>query len=234
MSRLRPVSMTDALVASLRERILDGQFAPEAALGEIELATAYGVARPTVRSAIQQLVHEGLLRRERSRSAHVPRLTQADVRDLFLVRTPLELAVVETLVARGVHPDGAEHATRRMQALAAGASWSELVDTDLAFHRSLVEATESPRLERLHRLAPGRDPPLSGPAPPGLPRARRARRRAPRAAGRDRRRRSRARPGAHARAPRQRGGRAHARVRGRARAGGVGPRGPAQRTICTP
>jgi DNA-binding GntR family transcriptional regulator len=150
MSRLRPVSMTDALVASLRERILDGQFAPEAALGEIELATAYGVARPTVRSAIQQLVHEGLLRRERSRSAHVPRLTHDDVRDLFLVRTPLELAVVETLVARGVHPDGAEHATRRMEALSPGASWSELVDTDLAFHRSLVEATVSPRLDRLY------------------------------------------------------------------------------------
>jgi DNA-binding GntR family transcriptional regulator len=150
MSRLRPVSMTDALVASLRERILDGQFEPGAPLGEIELATAYGVARPTVRSAIQQLVHEGLLRRERSRSAHVPLLTHEDVRDLFLVRTPLELAVVETLAARGARPDGAEHATCRMEALGPGASWSEVVDADLAFHRALVEAAGGPRLVRVH------------------------------------------------------------------------------------
>ena len=150
MSRLRPVSMTDALVASLRERILDGQFAPEAALGEIELATAYGVARPTVRSAIQQLVHEGLLRRERSRSAHVPRLTHDDVRDLFLIRTALEVGVVEAIVARGLRPDAAEQATRRMEALGPGASWSEAVDADLAFHRSLVDAVASPRLERVY------------------------------------------------------------------------------------
>jgi DNA-binding GntR family transcriptional regulator len=150
MARLKPVSMTDALVASLRERIIDGQFEPEAGLGEIELATAYQVARPTVRSAIQQLVHEGLLRRERSRSAYVPRLTHDDVRDLFLVRAALEAGAVETLVARGVTPEGAEHATRHMEALGPGAAWSEAVEADMAFHRALVDAVDSPRLERAY------------------------------------------------------------------------------------
>jgi DNA-binding GntR family transcriptional regulator len=44
-------------------------------------------------------VAEGLLRRESHKPAYVPVLSEADVRDLFLVRTPLELEVVRVLAA---------------------------------------------------------------------------------------------------------------------------------------
>ena len=60
----RTVSAHEALVDSLRDRILGGEFVPGAPLSDVELAAAYGVARPTLRAAVQTLVHEGLMRRE--------------------------------------------------------------------------------------------------------------------------------------------------------------------------
>ena len=52
-----PISTTDAVVASLRERILDGAVEPGTPLPEADLTRDFGVARPTVRAAIQTLCH---------------------------------------------------------------------------------------------------------------------------------------------------------------------------------
>ena len=61
---LNAVSAQEALVDSLRGRILAGEFAPGTAVSDERLAEEYGVARPTVRAAVQVLVHEDLMRRE--------------------------------------------------------------------------------------------------------------------------------------------------------------------------
>jgi DNA-binding GntR family transcriptional regulator len=147
---LEVVSTLDALSASLRRRLLDGELAPGTALGEVDLASEYGVARPTARAAIQALVAEGLLRREPNRSARVPELTADDVRDLFYVREPLELQVVATLVERHERPPAAEEAVRRLERLPRRAPWDEVVEADMDFHMALVEAAGSPRLERVY------------------------------------------------------------------------------------
>jgi DNA-binding GntR family transcriptional regulator len=144
------VSTLDALSSSLRTRLLDGQLAPGTAIGEVELASEYGVARPTARAAIQALVAEGLLRREPNRSARVPQLTANDVRDLFYVREALELQVVATLVERHEPPAAAEEAVRRLERLPRRAPWAEVVEADMDFHTALVEASGSPRLERVY------------------------------------------------------------------------------------
>ena len=146
---VRPVSTAEALVNALRELILAGELAPGAQLPEEGLAARFGVARPTVRAAVQTLVFEGLLRREPNRTAYVPRLTADDVRDLFLVRTSVELHAVRTLIERGVRPLAAEEALERLETADRELSWSEVVDAALGFHRGLVEAVESPRLERV-------------------------------------------------------------------------------------
>jgi DNA-binding GntR family transcriptional regulator len=145
---LTVVSTQDALSDSLRERILAGEFAPGSPLGEVDVATEYGVARPTARAVIQGLVQEGLLRREPNRSARVPELTADDVRDLFYVREALEVQVVATLVERKLRPAAAEQAVRRLESLRPGAAWSDAVEADLRFHAALVEAVDSPRLTR--------------------------------------------------------------------------------------
>ncbi len=149
MFPLHPISTTEALAGALREQILGGELSPATLLPEERLAASFGVARPTVRAAVQALVFEGLLRREPNRTAYIPRLTSDDVHDLYLVRTPLELHAVRTLVERSVRPLAAEQALEGLEPGGPEPSWTRVVDAALAFHRGLIEAVESPRLTRV-------------------------------------------------------------------------------------
>ncbi|MEW1837884.1 GntR family transcriptional regulator [Nonomuraea angiospora] len=145
---LRPVSTVGALADSLRSRVLSGEIPPGTPLPEQEIAASYGVARPTVREALASLVHEGLLRRERNRSAYVPEVTLSDLDDLMYVRRPLEDLMAQAVAGQRV--PGAEAALHRMAALPADAPWSESVAEHMAMHQALIEAVGSPRLERLY------------------------------------------------------------------------------------
>src|SRR5512139_129653 len=154
--RLTTVSVVDALAGSLRERVLEGQFSAGATLAETEVATEYGVSRPTARSALTALVHEGLLHREANKPVCVPRLSRADVEDLFLIRIPLEAEIVRVLIERGAVPfTAATRAVADLDLLEADASHSAFADADLRFHQSLVDAVGSPRFSRVYRSIRG-------------------------------------------------------------------------------
>jgi DNA-binding GntR family transcriptional regulator len=147
---LHAVSATEAVAHAVRDRILSGDIAPGTRLPEVELVSRYGVARPTVREALQQLVHQGLLQRRPNHSAWVPELTPEAVEDIFYARMPLELHTVRTLAARGTEIPAARAAVERFQALGDDVHWSEAVEADLAFHVALIEAAGSDRMRRLH------------------------------------------------------------------------------------
>ena len=155
VTTLQTVSVVDALVNTLRARVLDGHLAPRTTLVEADVAAEFGVSRPTARSAITLLVHEGLLRRQAHKSAHVPVLSRADVEDLFLVRIPLEIGVVGAVVAHGAPPAGAGRAVAALAAVPDDAPHSVFVDADLDFHRALVGSVASPRLSRLYAALSG-------------------------------------------------------------------------------
>ncbi len=154
MKGLKTVSVVDALTTSLRARVLDGEIDAGVGLTETDVATEYEVSRPTAKTAISQLVQEGLLRREAHRSAHVPSLSREDVEDLFLVRMPLELEVVR-LVVGGPIPAGAAAAVDDLAGITPEAGHSKFVEADLRFHRALVQAVRSPRLSRLYEMLSG-------------------------------------------------------------------------------
>ncbi len=155
MATLQTVSVVDALVDTLRARVLDGHLPPGATLVEADIAAEFGISRPTARSAITLLVHEGLLRRQAHKSAHVPVLSRADVEDLFLVRIPLEIGVVGAVVAQGAPPADAGRAVAALAAVPDDAPHSVFVEADLDFHRALVGCVDSPRLSRLYAALSG-------------------------------------------------------------------------------
>ena len=127
---------------------MGAEITPGERISEAEIARRYGVARPSVRAALQVLVQDGSLRREPNRSVYVPRLSDADVRDLFAVRTMVEIEAVRRLSA-GAVPAGAVRALRALEALHEDDPWGDVVRADLAFHQALVDAVGSPRLTRI-------------------------------------------------------------------------------------
>jgi DNA-binding GntR family transcriptional regulator len=148
-------SLVDALVDSLRERIFTGDIRAGAALTEMEVARDYDVARPTARTAIERLVAAGLLRRGAHKSARVPVLGVAEIRDLYFARGCLEAEALRRLAATRAVPDAARNALGELAAVTDWGSLAALVEPDIRFHRELVDALASPRLSRLHSAVMG-------------------------------------------------------------------------------
>ncbi len=147
---LQTTTTRDALVAEIRRQILSGELRPGDSLAESVLAGRFGVARPTVRSALQVLASRNLAQHAGGRSLVVPALTLADVLDLFFVRAPLELEAVRVIVERDLPLDRAEESLRALEGLPDDASWGERVEAHTAFHVALVDAAGSPRLSRVY------------------------------------------------------------------------------------
>ena len=72
--RIAAVSIVDAVASDLRSRIFAGELGSGDALTESEVASAYDVARPTAKAAIEKLVAEGLLDRGTHKTARVVEL----------------------------------------------------------------------------------------------------------------------------------------------------------------
>jgi DNA-binding GntR family transcriptional regulator len=151
---LQRVSTVDAVAASLRTRILDGELNAGERLRELELVEDYGVARHSLRAALRALAAEGLVAIEPNRGASVARLTGADVGALFELRTALELEAARLALERhgGRLPKPVHDAVRLMAAVCAQPDppWSAVVDAHDRVHGALVAAAQSPRIERAY------------------------------------------------------------------------------------
>jgi DNA-binding GntR family transcriptional regulator len=94
------VTRRDAVLSELRNAILTGRIGPGERLKEVELAQELGVSRPTLREAIYQLIHEGLLVQEDYKGITVTSLDPATISDIAVVRIALE-----TIAAKAIARD---------------------------------------------------------------------------------------------------------------------------------
>lgn len=135
----------------LRQRIIDGDFAPGSRLSESALAEQFGVSRNTLRESFRVLSEQGLVEHIPHRGVSVASPTIADVVDIYRVRR-----VIECTALRDAEP---EHpAVQRMHdalgeaelALAAD-DWRRVGSANMAFHAAIVDLADSPRLSRTYR-----------------------------------------------------------------------------------
>jgi len=150
MARLvTATSIVDAIATDLRTRILTGELTPEVLLTETQIGTSYDVARPTAKASIEKLVAEGLLVRGVHKTARVVDLGPESVRDIYLARAYLESEVLRRLARTRTVPEGAAEANRDIAAV--GESVMAVVEPDMRFHTSIIDAIGSERTSKMYR-----------------------------------------------------------------------------------
>lgn len=145
------LSLPESVHQLLRRRILNNELVAGTRLIEARLALELGVSRATVRQALRQLAHEGLVEISPRRGSVVCRLSSADIRDACYARYVLEEGAVRVVLAHGVAPliEPMAQLLRDMTAAAGRADMAAMVDLDTAFHGCIVRAALTPRLESL-------------------------------------------------------------------------------------
>ena len=94
--------LTEVVVESLRERIINWEYPPGHRLTEDQLCKEYSVSRSPVREALHRLETGGFIERLPHRGYVVNQLDLRGVEELYELRLALELLVVERLCKRGV------------------------------------------------------------------------------------------------------------------------------------
>lgn len=145
---IESVDITAIIAGRLRDLLGQGKFAPGEQLTEASIAAAFQVSRGPVREALKRLTEQGLLVAERNRGVFVPILSDADVRDIYLLRGAVEKAAMSELI-RNSKPDVIARLwgiLGRYRKSLLARDWEAADELDLTFHRELVYASESPRL----------------------------------------------------------------------------------------
>jgi DNA-binding GntR family transcriptional regulator len=152
---LARTTTVDVLADAVRERILAGELAPGQRLIERDLVETYDVARGTVRAALRQLQNEGLVTVETHRGAFVRQLDDQALRELFELRTALEMeSAYRALTANGGKlPPPVHQAVERLAAACERRrpSWQRIAAAHSDVHESIVAAGGSARIEAAYR-----------------------------------------------------------------------------------
>lgn len=132
----------------LRQMILSGQFAANTRLVEDELASQLGTSRAPLREALSVLNREGLVVSQPGRGTYVKGFTEKSVRDLFAVRTVLEVLAAE-LAATRIEPqevDELRELLRQMDDIVTREGNGDYSDVDIRIHRLIWRTSGNERL----------------------------------------------------------------------------------------
>lgn len=120
----------------LRDDILSGVLQPGEQITEEGLAKQLGVSRGTIRTSIQQLVHEGIIHYEPYKGNSVRSLSAHDAWEIYTLRNALE-ALASRLAAQVITEEGKAQLKRALVTLEIAIVSGEqnaIVDADFALH----------------------------------------------------------------------------------------------------
>lgn len=144
---LRTVSVVEAATNRLRESLFTGEYSSGEEVKDTHIAEQFGIARPTARIAVQNLVNEGMLDRKPGASARVRVFGPAQVDDIYRVRRLIEIDAIREIRERQLPLDAVERALAEFGGLDDQENWGRAAEADVAFHASVVNSASSPRLK---------------------------------------------------------------------------------------
>jgi len=135
-------SAPQAAAQAIREAIISGTLRGGDRIVELKWATLLGIGQPTLREALQELEHQGLVRKFQQRGTYVTQLSPEDYRLIQEVHIPLE-AIAVGKAAENLTPEAEKELTTIVNAMA-GQGMNDLDvknfhDCDVAFHRKIWE-----------------------------------------------------------------------------------------------
>jgi DNA-binding GntR family transcriptional regulator len=140
--RLTIQTAPQAAAQAIRESIISGELKGGERIIEQKWAARLGIGQPTLREALHELEHQGLLRKLPQRGTYVSQLSPEDYRLIQEVRIPLE-AIAMGKAAENFTPA----ADKELTALVTGMASSGISeinvrtfhDCDVTFHRLIWE-----------------------------------------------------------------------------------------------
>jgi len=138
------------IVERLREEILAGRLAPGSRLVEIDLTARFAVSRGPVREGLRRLSADGLIEHRPHRGAVVRRLTEREIRELFLIRIEME-ALAARLAAATDAPDRQSRFVASIRPIYADAPRNpcKYLEENAAFHEAVMALADNHQLREL-------------------------------------------------------------------------------------
>jgi DNA-binding GntR family transcriptional regulator len=137
-------------VSMIEEAILHGHVRPGEEVPQLKLSKLLGLSQPSIREALQELEHRGLVVKQ-GRVRTVTSLSEQDLGNIFQVRLLLEPFACR-LAAYGwtqQSSDALEHCLALMRKSAQELDYRRHISVDLEFHRTIWRHQPNRQLERL-------------------------------------------------------------------------------------
>lgn len=141
-------SLTELIADSIRQAIFDGVFDLGDRLNESDIADRLHVSRGPVREALAQLKQEGVVTMSPHRGAFIMQLTEKDVRELYSLRTVLEVFAIQEAAAAATTADFdvMGRVLASMSKAIDDQNDFEMIQLDIQFHDELYHAAHHDRL----------------------------------------------------------------------------------------
>jgi DNA-binding GntR family transcriptional regulator len=138
----------------LRQAIGTGRLVPGERLVEKHIAAELGTSRAPVRDALRELVHEGLVLHTPYRGSSVLGVSEEEVHGVLI---PIRLTLERYGFARALDRLGRaeledlERIVAAMRSAAVGGDLRAVVDADVRFHETVLEASRLPHTTQIWR-----------------------------------------------------------------------------------